>query len=312
MRNNGKVLITDSVHPILLDGLAKAGYTCNYIPKISLPEVHQVINQYSGIIINSKIIMDKPLIDRAPQLKFIGRLGSGLEIIDLDYANSKGIAVHNSPEGNRNAVAEHVIGMLLSVANNLLIADREVRQKVWQREKNRGFEISGKTIALIGFGHTGKAVATRLSGFQMKVLAYDKYLTGFEGLYPNVVESSMETIFKEADIISFHLPLTEETKGLVDKAYLDQFSKPIIVLNSSRGGVVNLNDLLRAIEGKTVIGAGLDVFENENPSTFSSEEEVLYEDLYLLDNVILSPHVAGWTHESKFRLARILLEKILK
>ncbi|MEM6723409.1 MAG: NAD(P)-dependent oxidoreductase [Bacteroidota bacterium] len=312
MQNNGKVLITDSVHPILLKGLAEAGFTCDYYPDISLTETRQRIDQYVGVIINSKIKVDRSFLDLSPQLEFIGRLGSGLEIIDLEYAATKGVAVYNSPEGNRNAVAEHLVGMLLALANNLLIADREVRQKVWLREKNRGFEISGKTIALIGFGHTGKAVARRLAGFQMNILAYDKYVTGFEGLFPQVVESDWQRIFEQADIVSFHLPLTDETKGLVDLAFLEQFQKPIVLINTSRGAVVNLKDLLIGIDRKMVIGACLDVYENEKPGTFSAEEEELYSKLYLLDNVVLSPHIAGWTHESKFRLARILLQKILK
>ncbi len=311
MHLKGKVLITDDVHPVLSQRLNAAGYQCEYRSQIHTHEVNQIIADYSGIIINSKILVDKNMLDKAVQLKFVGRVGSGLEIIDLDYAKAKGVAVYNSPEGNRNAVAEHALGMLLALSNNFLRADAEVRQKIWQRESMRGLEIMGRTMGLIGFGHTGSTLATKLSGMGMRILAYDKYKTHYTNNHPQVEETDMATIFQEADIVSFHLPLTPETQHLVNTEFLNQFRKPIIVINTSRGKVVKTADLLEALKTGQVQGACLDVFENEKPDTFSEAEKKLYEALYSFDNVILTPHVAGWTVESKKRLAEVLTDKIL-
>ncbi len=312
MDYTGKVLVTDDVHPVLFQLLESAGYQCEYRPEIHTNEVNQIIAEYTGIIINSKITVDKVILDKAVQLKFVGRLGSGLEIIDLDYARQKGVAVYNSPEGNRNAVAEHALGMLLALANNFLTSDREVRQKIWQREANRGFEIMGRTMAIIGFGNTGSAFATKLAGMGMNVLAYDKYKRHYTYHHPHVEAADMSVIFREADMVSLHLPLTNETKHLVNKDFLKKFNKPIIIINTSRGAVVNTADLIEALESGKVQGACLDVFENEKPDTFNTIENNLYDKLYQFDNVILSPHIAGWTRESKQRLAEVLAEKILR
>jgi len=309
--HTGKVLVTDDVHSVLFQHLESAGYQCEYHPDIHTNEVNQIIAEYTGIIINSKIIVDKVMLDKAVQLKFVGRVGSGLEIIDLDYARQKGVAVYNSPEGNRNAVAEHALGMLLALANNFLKADREVRQKNWQREANRGFEIMGRTVGIIGFGHTGSTFATKLAGMGVRVLAYDKYKRHYTNHHPYVEASDMSTIFREADIISLHLPLTNETKHLVNANFLKKFNRPIIIINTSRGQVVNTIDLITALDSGKVQGACLDVFENEKPDTFNEVENNLYEKLYQFDNVILTPHVAGWTVESKKRLAEVLTQKIL-
>jgi len=305
-----KVLITDGVHPLLIKGLEDLGFECIYQPKILLSEVHEVVNQYQGIIINSKIIVDKRMLDNAVQLKFIGRLGSGMEIIDQVYAKEKGVAVLSAPEGNCNAVAEQALGMLLSLANKSLQSDNEVRQFIWERERNRGFEIMGKTIALIGFGHTGSTFAKKLRGMDMRILAYDKYKKEYAPDY--VKETTMEEIFKEADIVSFHLPLTDEILGLVDHNYINRFEKDIIIINTSRGKVIKTSDLIQSLKSGKVAGACLDVFENEKPNTFTETEKELYSQLYQFPNVILSPHVAGWTIESKKRLASVLLTKITK
>lgn len=305
------VLITDAVHPLLLEGLQQAGYYCVYQPDIAASVVLNTIKDYVGIVINSKILVDKKFLDRAPKLEFVARLGSGLEIIDLDYARQKGVLVHRSPDGNCDAVAEHAIGMLLALANNLCRGNQEVRQKIWQREANRGWELMGKTVGIIGFGYTGSAFAKRLSGFGVEILAYDKYKSGYAKNLKNVLETDLEQIVQKADIISLHLPLTTETRYWADDAFFDKLEKPIVLVNSSRGAVLNTASLLNALDKGIVIGACLDVFENEKPKTYSEEQEKLFADLFARENIILTPHVAGWTRESKERLSKLLLDRIL-
>lgn len=307
-----KVLITDGVHNLLIEGLTAVGYYCEYRPSIRLEEVRAIIHEYEGIIINSKITVDRSFLDKAIQLKFIGRLGSGLEIIDLEYAKIKQIAVHRAPDGNCDAVAEHAMGMLLSLAINLKRADQQVRQKKWNREENRGWELMGKTIGIIGFGYTGRALAKRLSGFGLRVLAYDKYQKNYAADMHHVEETNMEQIYEHADILSLHLPSTPETKGMVDQNYWEKFKKPIVVINTSRGNIVSTQGLLEALNSERVIGACLDVFENEKPITYSKQEHLLFQKLFGLDNVLLTPHIAGWTVESKERLAKLLLDRIIK
>jgi D-3-phosphoglycerate dehydrogenase / 2-oxoglutarate reductase len=305
-----RALITDGVDPLLIEGLENLGYSCDYFPNISLAQTIEMIEPYEGLIINSKIIVDKRFLDKAVHLKFLGRLGSGMEIIDQDYAVKKGVAVFSAPEGNCNAVAEHALGMLLALANNMLRADRQVRQKIWEREQNRGFELMGKTIGIIGFGHTGSAFAGKLSGMGMRVLAYDKYKKDYASNYPHVIESEMEELFQKADILSFHLPLTEEVIHLVDEDYISKCKKRVILINTSRGKVIKTAALINGLDNGNIKGACLDVFENEKPLTFTKAEELQFARLYSFDQVILSPHIAGWTLESKRRLAAILLEKI--
>ncbi|MEM9918530.1 MAG: NAD(P)-dependent oxidoreductase [Bacteroidota bacterium] len=305
-----KVLITDGVHPSLKIGLEAMGYHCDYDPEIPLEKVRQIVGNYEGLIINSKILVDQQMLDAATALRFVGRLGSGLEIIDLAYAAEKGVAILNSPEGNRNAVAEHALGMLLALNNKFLQSDREVRANVWEREKNRGREIMGSTVGIIGFGHTGSSFAQKLLGMGVRILAFDKYKSNYTANFPFVEAVGQETLCQEADIISFHLPLTEETYHLVDTSFIQACKEGVILLNTSRGKVVKTADLLVALQTGQVAGACLDVFENERPTTFSAEETALYAALHEQPNVILSPHVAGWTVESKRRLAEVLLEKI--
>ena len=307
-----KFLVTDGVHPLLLEGLEGLGFQVEYLPKISLEKVRAIVSDYDGMIINSKILVDKELIDSAPKLKYIGRLGSGMEIIDLDYAKKAGIHVMNAPDGNCDAVGEHVIGMLLALTNKLISADKNVREKKWDREGHRGFEIGNLTLGIIGFGHTGTSLAKKIKGFGVQILAYDKYKKDYAKDFSHVKETEMDEIFEKADIVSFHLPLTSETAGLVDEHYLKSFKKPIIVLNTSRGIVIKTQDLINQIEEGKVRGACLDVFENEKPDTYTKMESKMYDKLYDFDNVVLSPHVAGWTVESKKRLASILLEKLTK
>jgi D-3-phosphoglycerate dehydrogenase len=310
--NKGTVLVTDGVHPLLLEGFKKAGFDYDYRPKISLEATRAIIQDYEGLIINSKILVDRIFLDKAVKLKFIGRLGSGMEIVDKIYAAQKGIIVKSAPEGNRNAVGEHALGMLLALANKFRQGDREVRAKHWDRESNRGFELMGKTIGIIGFGHTGSNFAKKLAGLGVKVLAYDKYKTYFTEGSNYIRQSSMEEIFEQADIISLHLPLTEETKFLVNSEFIDKCHKNFVLINTSRGKVVSTKALIDALKNGKVSGACLDVFENEKPHTFSDNEHEMYNELYKFENVILTPHVAGWTVQSKERLAQIVLDKILK
>lgn len=312
IKEQARVLITDNVHQLLIEGLTAGGYSCDYMPSISLEDVRAIIHDYQGIIINSKITVDRSFLDKATQLRFIGRLGSGLEIIDLEYAKIKKVAVHRAPDGNCDAVAEHAMGMLLSFAINLRRSDQQVRQKNWQREQNRGWELMGKTVGIIGFGYTGMALAKRLIGFGVRVLVYDKYKSNYAKEMPHVIETDMEQIQNEADVLSLHLPSTSETKGLVDDDYWGKFKKPLVLVNTSRGNIVNTQALLDALDSGQVIGACLDVFENEKPNTYTKKEHLLFQDLFARENVLVTPHIAGWTVESKERLADLLLDRIMK
>ncbi len=306
-----RVLITDDCHPLLTEGLVQLGYTCDFLPDILPEETLSIIGTYEGLIINSKILVQRSLLDAAPGLRFVGRLGSGMEIVDQAYAAERGVAVLSSPEGNRNAVAEQALGMLLALANHSLRADREVRQLVWRREANRGIELGGKTLGIIGFGHTGSQFARKLAGLEMQVLAYDKYKApGYAAHLSWVKETGLADIQAQADVISLHLPLTGETRHLVDRSFIGECQAGVIFINTARGQCVHTPDLVEGLETGRIGGACLDVFENEKPGTFSEAEKALYTRLYALENVILSPHVAGWTQESKQRLAEVLLAKI--
>ncbi len=307
---SNKVLVTDDVHPLLLSGLASDGYEVDYFPNCTLQEVFEMIAPYRGIIINSKIIVDKKLIDLAPHLTFIGRLGSGLDIIDLPYAAAKGISVISAPEGNRNAVAEQALGMLLALMNNICRADKEVRQRLWNRETNRGLELSGRTVGIIGCGHTGFAFLNKLSGLGVQVLAYDKYKSYYLEPSQYARESSLEEIQARAEIISLHLPLTEETHHFINDQFINQCQNKVILINTSRGKVVSTATLLKGLDSGQIVGAALDVFENEKPETYSKEEQEQYSKLFERQNVILTPHIAGWTLESKQKIADIVLSRI--
>lgn len=306
-----RVLITDDCHPILTEGLTKLGFVCDFFPDITLGETRRIIPDYEGLIINSKIIVDRAFLDTARLLRFVGRLGSGMEIVDRVYAAARGVAVVSSPEGNRNAVAEQALGMLLALANNLLRADREVRRDEWRREDRRGWELRGKTLGIIGFGHTGSQFARKLAGMEMTVLAYDKYKPGgYAADMPWVEETTAGEIQQRSDIISLHLPLTPETKHLVDEAFIAGCKPGFVLINTARGNCIKTEDVVAALEDGRIGGACLDVFENEKPETYSGTEEQLYERLHRIENVVLTPHIAGWTQESKRLLAEVLLDKI--
>lgn len=305
-----KVLFLDSTHPVIEQDLKASGFDCEHWD--GQTDILALAGNYTGFIVRSKIKIDKEILDAATQLKFIGRVGAGLENIDVEYAQQKGLKVYNSPEGNRDAVGEHALGMLLALLNNLLRADKQVRNGIWLREENRGTEIKGKTVGIIGFGNMGTAFAQRLSGFDCRIIAYDKYKTGFGNA--KVEEVDYDTIFRETDILSLHLPLTEETRMLVNSNYLEQFHKPIWLINTARGPVVDTKALLTAIESGIVRGAALDVLEFEKFSFENLQLNELpesFQNLVKSRKVILSPHVAGWTHESKYKLGKVLVDKIL-
>ncbi len=306
-----KVLFIDSAHPLLQQELEAMGFECDTPEGLSYNDYLEIIAQYEGLIIRSKLPLDADLLRRATLLRFVARVGAGMENIDVDEASRLNIACLNAPEGNRNAVAEHALGMLLAAMNKLATADLEVRKGIWKRAENRGFEIKGKTVGIIGYGNTGSSFAKKLAGFEAVVLAYDKYKSNFSSEV--VTESTMQRIFDEADILSLHLPLTDETLGLVDNAYLQRFSKPVWLVNTARGQIVKTNDLVENLESGKVKGACLDVLEYEKFSFEALRKNELpeaFHRLLALPNVLLSPHIAGWTHESHAMMARVLADKI--
>lgn len=306
-----QVLFIDTAHEILQQRLEKMGFVCHYFPNYKYQDFLNCIAEYDGVIIRSKIKLDEQILQKAEKLKFIGRVGAGMENIDLDFAKSKGIVCINSPEGNRDAVAEHAVGMILSLRNHLIRVNTEVRQGIWLRAENRGFEMKGKTLAIIGYGNMGKAFAQRLSGFQMNVIAYDKYLKDFSDQYAKEVE--LDEVFKTADIISFHVPLTDETQFMFNKNWIAEMRKSFYLINTARGPVVNTQDLLDAIKSKKVLGAALDVLEFEGTSfekLNQSHLPLVYTQLLKSDKVILSPHIAGWTVESNIKLSSVIANKV--
>ncbi len=307
-----KVIFLDSVHPILAERLSAAGMQCEFAWEYSKEKILAALIDATGIVLRSRYTMNEELLQFAPQLQFIARSGSGLENIDVAYCKKRGIRIYNSPEGNRNAVGEHALGMLLSLMNHLHTADRDVKSGIWDRDGNRGVELDGKTIGIIGYGNNGSAFAKKLRGFDVKLMAYDKYKKGFGDHF--VMECAMSALFRHADIISFHIPQNSETMFMANDIFFKKIQKPIYLLNLSRGKIVETKALVKAIQSGKVLGAGLDVLEYE-PSDFTSFfESEIPEDLKFLlnsDKVILSPHVGGWTAESYFKLSDILADKIL-
>jgi D-3-phosphoglycerate dehydrogenase len=306
-----KVLFIDTAHDILQTRLEEMGYQCDYFPDYDYSDYLECIGDYCGLIVRSKIKLDKTILQKAVKLHFIGRVGAGMENIDLDFARSQNIACLNSPEGNRDAVAEHALGMILALRNHLIRVNTQVRQGVWLRAENRGFEMKGKTLAIIGYGNMGKAFAQRLSGFEMNVIAYDKYLSNFSDQYAR--EVTLEDVYQTADIISFHVPLTEETRYMFHKGWIQQMKKPFYLINTARGPVVKTDDLLQALEAGQVLGAALDVLEFEGTSFEQLKETHLpeaYRQLLKSDKVLLSPHIAGWTVESHIKLSSFIADKI--
>lgn len=303
-----KILITEPVHELLPNGLRSLGYEIIYLPEITREEAIEIIDDFEGLIINSKVYAHQDLLEKAKHLKFVARCGSGKEVIDFDYCKQHGIKPITSPEGNRQAVAEHALGMLLSIMNNIHSANMEVRAGKWQRETNRGNELYGKIVGIIGFGNTGQSFAKVLHGFDVRILAYDKYKENFSN--DNVHKASLQDIYEQADVLSLHLPLSTETKYFANQNFFNSFNKRIWFLNTSRGSCVDTFALLEAIKDGKVKGAALDVLENEKLQTYSTIENEVFEQLISTNRVLFTPHIAGWTHESKRKIAEVLLQKI--
>ena len=304
-----KILLLDSNHPLITEQLLAKGFILEEDFSSSYDEVLQKINQYEGIIIRSRIPLDKNFLENAKNLKFIARVGAGMENIDLEVAKSLGISLINSPEGNRDSVAEHVVGMLLILMNRLFIASEEVKKGIWKREENRGDELLGKTFGIIGYGNMGKATAKRLSGFGVKVIFHD-ILPNLEDEFAKQV--SLEELQQEADILSLHIPLDASTKYLVDEEFISKMKKNFYFINTARGKNLKTSALIKAIKEEKILGAALDVLEYEKSSFENIEEK--NEDLDFLlqsEKVIVTPHIAGWTHQSKEKLAQFIVDKIV-
>lgn len=303
-----KILITAKVHPYLIDYLKEREFQVLYHPAISYEEAFQLIHGCVGIVVTTRLIIDKNILNNGVNLQWIARLGSGMEMIDVEYASGKGIRCVSSPEGNCDAVGEHALGMLLCVMNNILKSNLQLREDIWEREKNRGMELNGKVIGIIGYGYTGQAFSKKLLGFDAEIFAYDKYKSGFGD--NRVREASMEEIFHRADVISFHVPLTSETHHMANEAFFQSFVGPIYVINTSRGQVVDTPDLIRSLRDQKVMGACLDVLENEKLDQMNQEEQEQFRFLLNAPNVLLTPHIAGYSHEASLKMAEVVLKKL--
>ena len=306
-----KVLIAAPVHPVLLDALSSLGYECVIREKITQESGFALISDCVGVITSTRLELNKELIDAAPNLQWIGRMGSGMEVIDLGYAGEKGIVCFGSPEGNCNAVAEHAVGMVLDLIRRIGWSQAELQHGIWKREENRGAELEGKTIGIVGYGHTGAAFAKKLTGFDMQILAYDKYAP--QRIPPHIINCrDLEPILEEADIVSFHVPAQQDTVGYLNKGFISRMRKPFIVINTSRGNVADTTSLYEGLISGKINGACLDVFEEEPLFVIEKNNHLnrLFTAMSVLPNVIMTPHIAGYTHEALYKMSKILADKV--
>ncbi|HTM65005.1 MAG TPA: NAD(P)-dependent oxidoreductase [Flavipsychrobacter sp.] len=307
--DKGKVLIAAPVHEVLTNGLTEAGYELVIAEKISQKAAFDLIKDATGVITSTRLTLNKELLDAASVLKWIGRMGSGMEVIDVPYAESKGIACFSSPEGNCNAVAEHALGMLLSLTKKISSSYLEVKEGKWIRDANRGMELEGKTVGIIGFGHTGSAFAKKLKGFDVNILAYDEEE---KPPYAGVTMcTSLAPIFETADIVSFHVPLQKDTFHYLNEEFIRNMKKSFILLNTSRGGVVDTRALYNGLMEKKLMGAALDVVEEEPLESMGPEIKTLLKKMLEMPEILVTPHIAGYSHEALYKMSKALLEKIV-
>ena len=307
-QNTPSILIADEMHPSLFPMLTEAGFRYDYQPKITRPELMDRLGDFDGLIIRSKTNVNDELLSHAPNLRFIGRAGAGLDLLDMAAINSRGSRVFHAGAGNRDAVAEHSVAMLLALLTNLLKADREVRQGIWDREGNRGYELGSLTVGLIGYGNNGQATARRLSGFGCRVLAYDKFRAHYGDAF--ATESSIAEIRAKADVLSLHIPLTTDTRHFINDEFVAQMAKPFYLINIARGEIVSLSAVVNGLKSGKIRGACLDVLENEKLKTLTPDQQTTFDYLRQSDRVVLTPHIAGWTHESYVRINEVLVAQL--
>lgn len=305
----GKVLIAAPVHDVLIEGLTHAGYEIVRAEKITQAIAPGLIRDCVGVVTSTRLHLDKTLLDVATQLEWIGRMGSGMEVIDVAYAAQKGIRCFSSPEGNSNAVAEHAMGLLLGLTKRIAASNNEVKEGIWEREGNRGTELEGKTIGIIGFGHTGRALAKKLLGFDINILVYDRYKQDEMPGY--VTHTTLEAIQQEADIISFHVPLQADTVHYFDEKFISGMSKGFVLLNTSRGIVADVSAIKKGLDNGRIKAAGLDVWEEEPLEQMSREMREMLDEIVKMPQVIITPHIAGYSFEALFKMSNVLLRKIV-